>query len=182
MSIPTAPSMCERPPAARFHSDMPYRARLAGEWAQTSACCRCSCSLSTSSTSATIILYIDPVLPRPLPTISRGVHAPHAHWSVRAARRSDRAAERDLWTCSACVKCSAERAETDGMMQVGEKAQTAAQGTANPACGSRGMSCDFAVLHAFGASELETFQTSRMLPFLTCAVTIMQECCAQYLR
>ena len=118
--------------------------------------------MSTSSTSATIILYIDPVLPRPLPTIARGVHAPHAHGSVRAARRSDRAAERDLWTCSACVKCSAERAETDGMMQVGEKAQTAAQGTANPACGSRGMSCDFAVLHAFGCRELKKNQTSRM--------------------
>ena len=56
----------------------------------------------------------------------------------------------------------------DGMMQVGEKAQTAAQGTANPACGSRGMSCDFAVLHAFGASELEKNRTLRMMPLLTC--------------
>ena len=121
------------------------------------------------------------MLPRPLPTIARDVHAPHAHGSVRAARRSDQAAERDLWTCSACVKCSAERAETDGMMQVGEKAQTAAQGTANPACGSRGMSCDFAVLHAFGASELKTFQTSRMLPFLTCVLLSCRNA-AQYLR
>ena len=142
--------MCERPPAARFCSDMPYRARLAGEWAQTSACCRCSLSLSTTSTSATIILYIDPVLPRPLPTIARGVHAPHAHGSVRAALRSDRAAERDLWTCSARVACNAERAEIGGMMHCGGEAQIAAQGTASPACGSRGMSCDFAVLHAFG--------------------------------
>ena len=110
------------------------------------------------------------MLPRPLPTIARDVYAPHAHGSVRAARRSDQAAERDLWTCSARVACSAERAEMGGMVHCGGEAQTAAQGTANPACGSRGMSCDFAVLHAFGCRELEKNQTSRMVPLLTCVL------------
>ena len=57
-----------------------------------------------------------------------------------------------------------------GMVHCGGEAQTAAQGTANPACGSRGMSCDFAVLHAFGASELENFRTLRMMPLLTCVL------------
>ena len=52
---------------------------------------------------------------------------------------------------------NAERAEMGGMMHCGGEAQIAAQGTASPACGSRGMSCGFAVLHAFGASELEKF-------------------------
>ena len=47
------------------------------------------------------------------------------------------------------------------MMQGGGEAQTSALGTANSPCGSRGMSCDFAVLHAFGASELEKFRTLR---------------------
>ena len=56
------------------------------------------------------------------------------------------------------------------MVQIGGEAQTAARGTANSACGSRGMSCDFAVLHAFGASELEKFRTSHMMPLLTCVL------------
>ena len=51
--------------------------------------------------------------------------------------------------------CNAERGGKGGMMQVDDEARTAAQGTANPACGSRGMSCDFAVSHAFGVSELK---------------------------
>jgi hypothetical protein len=54
--------------------------------------------LSTSSTSATTILYIDPVLPGLLATCAPHVLAPHVHGLVRAARRSDRAAERHLWT------------------------------------------------------------------------------------
>ena len=56
------------------------------------------------------------------------------------------------------------------MMQVGGEAQTAALWTANSLCGSRGMSCDFAVLHAFSASELEIFRTLRMMPLLTCVL------------
>ena len=52
------------------------------------------------------------------------------------------------------------------MVQVGREAKTAAQGTANSACGSRGMSCDFAVLYAFGASAQKKFETSRMMPML----------------
>ena len=63
------------------------------------------------------------------------------------------------------------------MVQLGGEAQTAACGTANSACGSRGMSCDFAVLHAFGASELDTFRTSRTHnAVVDMRVTIMQEC------
>ena len=60
-------------------------------------------------------------------------------------------------THSRHVACNAERAEMGGMMHCGGEAQIAAQGTASPACGSRGMSCGFAVLHAFGASELAKF-------------------------
>ena len=57
------------------------------------------------------------------------------------------------------------------MVQLGGEAQTAAQGTANPACGSRGMSCDFAVLHAFGCCRSwKKNQTSRMVPLLTCVL------------
>jgi hypothetical protein len=67
------------------------------------------------------------------------------------------------------------------MVQLGGEAQTAAQGTANPACGSRGMSCDFAVLHAFGASELEKIRTSRMMPLLTCVLFLCRNA-SQYLR
>ena len=67
------------------------------------------------------------------------------------------------------------------MMQGGEEARTAAQGTADPACGSRGMSCDFAVLHAFGASELEKFRTLRMMPLLTCVLFLCRNA-SQYLR
>ena len=63
------------------------------------------------------------------------------------------------------------------MMQVGEKAQTAAQGTANPACGSRGMSCDFAVLHAFGASDLHgNISDLAHDAVVDMRVIIMQEC------
>ena len=67
------------------------------------------------------------------------------------------------------------------MVQVGKEARIAAQGTASPACGSRGMSCDFAVLHAFGASELEKFRTSRMVPLLTCVLFLCRNA-SQYLR
>ena len=56
------------------------------------------------------------------------------------------------------------------MVQLGGEAQAAAHGTANSACGSRGMSCNFAVLHAFDASELEKFRTSRMMLLLTCVL------------
>jgi hypothetical protein len=54
--------------------------------------------LSTSSTSATIILYIDPVLSRLLATAAPHVLAPHVHGLLCAARRSDRAAKSHLWT------------------------------------------------------------------------------------
>ena len=97
------------------------------------------------------------MLPKLLATTARAFGTPHVHGLLCAARRSDRAAERDLWTCSARVACNAERAEMGGMMHCGGEAQIAAQGTASPACGLRGMSCGFAVLHAFGASELEKF-------------------------
>ena len=63
-----------------------------------------------------------------------------------------------------------------GMMHCGGEAQIAAQGTASPACGSRGMSCDFAVLHAFGCRELEKNQTSRMVAVVDMRFTIMHEC------
>ena len=43
-------------------------------------------------TSATIVLYIDPVLPRLLATTARAVHALHAHGLHCVARRSNRAA------------------------------------------------------------------------------------------
>jgi hypothetical protein len=52
------------------------------------------------------------------------------------------------------------------MMHCGGEARTAAQGTANSAGGSHGMSCNFAVSHAFGASELKKNGTSRMMPLL----------------
>ena len=64
------------------------------------------------------------------------------------------------------------------MMQVGEKAQTAAQGAANPACGSRGMSCDFAVLHAYTVRRSwKHFEDLAHVAILDMRVTIMQECC-----
>ena len=62
------------------------------------------------------------------------------------------------------------------MVQIGGEAQTAAQGTANSACGSRGMSCDFAVLYAFGASELENISDLAHDAVVGMRVTIMQEC------
>ena len=68
-----------------------------------------------------------------------------------------------------------------GMMHCGGEAQIAAQGTASSACGSRGMSCDFAVLHAFGASELEKFRTLRMMPLLTCVLFLCRNA-SQHLR
>ena len=62
------------------------------------------------------------------------------------------------------------------MMHCGGEAQTAAQGTANPACGSRGMSCDFAVLHAFGARGAGTNSDLAHGAVVDMRVTIMQEC------
>ena len=63
-----------------------------------------------------------------------------------------------------------------GMMHCGGEAQIAAQGTASPACGSRGMSCGFAVLHAFGASELEKIRDLAHDAVVDMRVIFMQEC------
>ena len=54
--------------------------------------------------------------------------------------------------------------------------RTAAQGTAKAACDSRGMSCDVAVLHAFGASELKKKSDLAYDAIVDMRDTIMQEC------
>jgi hypothetical protein len=65
------------------------------------------------------------------------------------------------------------------MRQGGEEARTAVLGTANPACGSRGMSVDFAVLHAFGARGAESNSDLAHDAIVDMRVTTMQECIAE---
>ena len=97
-----------------------------------------------------------------------GVRCP-MHAAIRLPRET-------LWACTARVFCSAERGERGGMMHCDGEARTAAQGTANPACGSRGMPCDVAVWHAFGASELKKKSDLAHDAIVAICVTIMQEC------
>ena len=114
------------------------------------------------------------MLPKLLATTARAFGTPHVHGLLCAARRSDRAAERDLWTCSARVACNAERAEMGGMMHCGGEAQIAAQGTAckvqappvgRVACLAILLFCTLSVRR-----ELEKFRTLRIMPLLTCVL------------